>query len=209
MRSLISMFCGVLMVSLLVVSPVEAKGGRGGGGGNRGGGGGGRGGQQGGPKFSGQQQARGGGANKQTQSGGPAATDKHTDKQSDKLASKPNKKTTTPDAGKTTEGTEAANKKQKQLEIAQRQRDKRLAQADHLREIAERNGNQNLADNADRMEAQAHELYQQRGNHLNKLGVTDPALDPGTITDPGGLTDPGVIDPLNDPALPELLPGGP
>jgi hypothetical protein len=192
MRSLISAFFGVLILSLLVVSPVEAKGGRGGGGGNRGGGGSGRGGQQGGPKFSGPQQARGGG-NKQTQAGGPAATDKH----ADKLASKPNKKTTATDAGKATDGTEPANKKQKQLEIAQRQRDKRLAQADHLREIAERNGNQNLADNADRMEAHAHELYQQRVDHLNKFGVTDPALDPG------------AGDALGDSSALELLPAGP
>jgi hypothetical protein len=203
MRSLIFAFCGVLIVSLFVVSSVEAKGGRGGGGGNRGGGGG-RGGQQGGPKHTGQQQARGGG-NKQTQSGGPAATDKH----SDKLANKPDKKTKTADAGKTTDGTDTANKKQKQLEIAQRQRDKRLAQADHLREIAERNGNQNLADAADRMEEHAHELYQQRVDHLEKFGVTDPALDPGTVTDPGGLTDPGVTDPLSDFPVPDLLPGGP
>ena len=199
MRSLIFVFCGVLIVSLFVVSPVEAKGGRGGGGGgNRGGGG--RGGQQSGPKFSGQQQARGGG-NKQVQQSGPATTDKNNNKHADKLAGKPEKKTQPTDAGKTTDGTEPVNKKQKQLEIAQRQRDKRLAQADHLREIAERNGNENLAANADRMEAHAHELYQQRVDHLSKFGVTDPALDPGTVTDPGGLT-----DPLSDPGLPDLLP---
>src|SRR5262245_49141494 len=125
MRSLICIVCVALVVSLVFVSPVDAKGGRGGGGGGRGGSGGGRGGQQGGPKFSGQQQAHGGG-NKQTQSGGPAATDKH----ADKVAGKPDKKATTGDAGKSTEGTETANKKQKQLEIAQRQRDKRLATGD-------------------------------------------------------------------------------
>jgi hypothetical protein len=196
MRSLISVVCVALVVSLVFTSPLDAKGGRGGGGGGRGGGGsgGGRAGQQGGPKFSGQQQARGGGANKQTQSGGPAATDKHTDK----VAGKPDKKTPTGDAGKTTEGTETVNKKQKQLEIAQRQRDKRLAQADHLREIAERNGNQNLADAADRMSEHAEELYQQRVEHLEKFGVTDPALDPGTVSDP-----------LSDFPVPELLPAGP
>ena len=203
MRSLIVAVCATLVGSLVLISSADAKGGRGGGGGNRGGG---RGGQQGGPKFSGQQQARGGG-NKQTQAGGPAATDKHADKHADKHpdkpASKPNKNTTAADAGKTTDGTEAVNKKQKQLEIAQRQRDKRLAQADHLREIAERNGNQNLADNADRMEAHAHELYQQRVDHLNKFGVTDPALDPG------GLTDPGAGDALGDSSALELLPAGP
>ena len=204
MRSLIAVVCVALIVSLFAVSSVEAKGRGGGGGGNRGGGGGGRGGQQGGSKHSGQQQARGGG-NKQTQPGGTATTDKHTDK----VASKPDKKTTTGDAGKTTDGTETANKKQKQLEIAQRQRDKRLAQADHLRTIAERNGNQNLADAADRMETHAEELYQQRVDHLSKFGVTDPALDPGGVTDPGGLTDPGIIDSVGDLSGPELFPAIP
>jgi len=201
MRSLISIVCLALIVSLVCVSSVVAKGGRdGGGGGNRGGGGG-RGGQLGGPKFSAQQQQARGGGNKQVQPGGPSATDKH--------ASKPDKKPHATDSGKTTAGTETANKKQKQLEIAQRQRDKRLAQADHLREIAERNGNENLAANADRMEAHAHELYQQRVDHLSKFGVTDPAIDPGTVTDPSGLTDPGVSDPLSDFPVPELLPVGP
>ena len=93
---------------------------------------------------------------------------------------------------------EAFNKKQKQLDIEQRNRDKRLAQADHLRQITERTGNQNLAANADRMEAFAHDHYARRVAQLEKFGVTDPALDPG-----------GVIDPLNDPAgefpvLPDL-----
>lgn len=193
MRSLISIVWVALVVSLMFVSPLDAKGGRGGGGGGRGGGGSGR----------AQQQARGGG-NKQTKPGGPAATNNH----SEKLASKPDKKATT-DAGKTTDGTDTANKKQKQLEIAQRQRDKRLSQADHLREIADKNGNQNLADAADRMEAHAHELYQQRVDQLSKFGVSDPALDPGGVTDPGSLTDPGVIDPIGDPTLPELLPASP
>jgi hypothetical protein len=201
MRSLISVVCVVLVVSLMFVSPLEAKGGRGGGGNGRGGGGG-RGGQQGGPKFSGQQQARGAGSNKQSQPGGHATTDKH----SDKLASKPDKqdkKPTTTDAGKVTDGTATNNKKQKQLEIAQRQRDKRLEQADHLRDIAERNGNQNLANAADRMEAHAHELYQQRVDQLSKFGVTDPALNPGNATDPG------IINPLGDTGGLEPLPSGP
>ena len=108
-------------------------------------------------------------------------------KTNDKLASKKNGSFPT-DSG------EAYNKKQKQLAIEQRNRDKRLAQADHLREIAERNGNEQLAANADRMEAFAHDHYARRVVHLEKFGVTDPALDPG-----------GVIDPINDPVLP-LLP---
>jgi hypothetical protein len=189
MRSLISLVSLILVVSLVCVSSVEAKGGRGGGGGNRGGG---RstGGKPGGPKFTSQHQKspRGGGP-KQAQSGRPAAAEKH--------ASKPDKNRELTDAGKTTDAAEPASKKQKQLELAQRQRDKRLSQADHLRGIAERNGNPNLAANADRMEAHAHELYQQRVDHLSKFGVTDPALDPGTLLDPSG------------PTVAELLPAGP
>jgi hypothetical protein len=44
----------------------------------------------------------------------------------------------------------------------QRKLDHRLSQADHLRDIAERNGNEKLLDAADRMELAAHEHYQKR-----------------------------------------------
>lgn len=84
----------------------------------------------------------------------------------------------------------AYNKKEKQLQLAQQQRDKKLSQAEHLRQIAERNGNANLAANADRMEAQALQQYEQKVAHLEKFGVTDPALEPGD----------GVSDPLLDDA---------
>src|SRR5688572_20986423 len=56
-------------------------------------------------------------------------------------------------------GEPTANKKEHQLQLFQQQRDKKLAQAEHLREIADRNGNANLAANADRMEAQALQQY--------------------------------------------------
>lgn len=77
-----------------------------------------------------------------------------------------------PDAGT------VANKKEKQLQLFQQQRDKKISQAEHLREIAERNGNANLAANADRMEAQALQQYADKAAHLQKFGVTDPTLDP-------------------------------
>jgi hypothetical protein len=80
---------------------------------------------------------------------------------------------------------ETPNKKEKQLANFQRQRDKKISQAEHLRQIAERNGNTNLAANADRMEAQAHEQYAQKVSHLEKFGVTDPELDlDGHLADP-------------------------
>jgi hypothetical protein len=190
MRSLVSLVSVVLVVSLFFVPSVEAKGGRGGGGGGNRGGGRSHGGKPGGPKFTAQpQQSPRGSGRKQVQSGRPAASDKH--------ASKPDQRSPLKDAGKSSESAETAGTKQKQLELAQRQRDKRLTQADHLREIAERNGNPNLAANADRMEAHAQELYQQRVDHLSKFGVTDPAIDSGTLLDPSG------------PTIPELLPAGP
>ena len=86
------------------------------------------------------------------------------------------------------------NKKQKQLANFQRQRDKKIAQAEHLREIAERNGNANLLANADRMEAQANAEYAKKVAHLEKFGVTDPLLNP----------DGGVIDPPLPPAVPSF-----
>ena len=103
---------------------------------------------------------------------------------------------------------EAPNKKEKQLANFQRQRDKKISQAEHLRQIAERNGNANLAANADRMEAQAHDEYAQKVSHLEKFGVTDPALDLDDVGAP--LADPNASGaaPLADPLgrLQGLLP---
>jgi len=88
--------------------------------------------------------------------------------------------------------------KQQQLLIDQRNRDHKLAQAQHLREIAQRNGNPNLLANADRMAAEAKEQYAQRLAQLEKFGVTDPTVTPGvttTSTLPNGMAN-------------QLLPGG-
>jgi hypothetical protein len=106
------------------------------------------------------------------------------------------------------EAVEANNKKEKQLANFQKQRNKKIAQAEHLRQIAERNGNANLAANADRMETQAHEQYAQKVSHLEKFGVTDPELE----LNGDGPTSPSVPDtgPLADPlgTLRGLLPFG-
>jgi hypothetical protein len=103
---------------------------------------------------------------------------------------------------------EADNKKEKQLANFQRQRDKKISQADHLRQIAEKNGNANLAANADRMEAQALQQYAQKVSHLEKFGVTDPAIG----LDGAGLVEPNFpgVSPVNDPGdtLQGLLPLG-
>jgi len=66
----------------------------------------------------------------------------------------------------------------RQLTIEQRNRDMRIAQAQRLREIAARNGNANLAENADRMEAFANQHYQARVEHLERFGVLPPEPDP-------------------------------
>ena len=65
---------------------------------------------------------------------------------------------------------------EKQLLIEQRNRDHRLAQAQKLRALAEKNGDAELAANADRMEAAALEHYQQRVEHLGRFGVEDLSL---------------------------------
>ena len=209
------LLCVVVLIIAVSPSPALGKGGKGGGkggggrpsfSGGRGGGGGG-----GGQKFT--QQSKGGGGHV-ADKGGKAA-DKPT---KDKLAheshdskdhdskdrdskDKPSKDKpfSAKDGGTPTNTGEAYNKKQKQLEIEQRNRDKRLAQADHLRQIAERNGNENLMANADRMEAFAHDHYARRVSQLEKFGVTDPTLDPGGLLDP-------LVDPVGEFAEIPLLP---
>lgn len=84
---------------------------------------------------------------------------------------------------------------QKQLTLAQRQRDHKLDQAQKLRELAERNGNPELAANADRMEAQALQHYEERAAHLEKFGVVEPELGPVENPAEGELAlEPPVID---------------
>ena len=68
----------------------------------------------------------------------------------------------------------AASRHQKQLLVEQRNRDQRLAQAEHLRQIAARNGDAELAANADRMAAFAEQHYQDRLAHLARFGVSEP-----------------------------------
>ena len=183
MRYVIHALFVVAAATLLIPSAHAGKGGGKGGGGGRPSF---AGGQGGGPKWS--RQSVG---SKPTQASGktlPGVKEKpqHAAKSHDKTPH--DKLTSKKDGSFATDSGETYNKKQKQLEIEQRNRDKRLAQAEHLRQIAERNGNENLAANADRMEAFAHDHYARRVAHLEKFGVTDPALDPGSVTDP--LTDP-------------------
>jgi hypothetical protein len=73
---------------------------------------------------------------------------------------------------------------QRQLLIEQRNRDHRLIQAQKLRELAAKNGDAELAANADRMEAFAQQHYQDRVTHLAKFGVTDPISTAPAGTDP-------------------------
>lgn len=211
----------VFLLVLCLASPVEAKGGKGGGGHGKSslGGGGKRGGQRVASRPS-PQKTHG------------KTHDKHvsgkTDKKhvADSPKSKKDKKTAhhaeepqspdAPDSGDDSGDPTTYNKKEKQLANFQRQRDKKIAQAEHLREIAERNGNANLLANADRMEAQALSQYEQKVARLEKFGVTDPTLDPdGGVLDPlpdGDPLVPGddplVEDPLDDPVgvIQSLLP---
>lgn len=83
---------------------------------------------------------------------------------------------------------------QHQLQIEQRNRDQRLAQAAKLRALAEKNGDADLAANADRMEQAALDHYQQRVDQLGRFGVEDLSLN----APQGGV----VVDPT--PASPDL-----
>lgn len=200
MRWLLCTLCFGVAASLCAVEVAEARGGKGGGGRpNWAGGGGGRpswagpaGG--GGPKVSGARPTHAGGSL-------PQAAEFAKGKKARDAQSVLTDRGLT-DGGLADGGGELLNPKQKQLLIEQRNRDKRLAQAQHLREIAERNGNANLAANADRMEAFAHEHYARRVAHWERFGVTDPALNPG-----GGVLDPRLPDgdPLGN-LLDALLP---
>jgi hypothetical protein len=58
--------------------------------------------------------------------------------------------------------------------------------ASHLREVGERNGNQNLLDTADRMEQKAQEHYDQRMAKIEQQAGTPEAGEP---TDPGTTPD--------------------
>jgi hypothetical protein len=198
MRFVVPMTVIVFVLMLSLAAPLDAKGGKGGGGG-RGKSGGGAG------KWSGQQSKPGG------RKAGNVKPEKHQVAQGaqkparDKIEKhgKPDKQHAVDSdpaddddqGGNGTAEPTPSNKKQKQLANFQRQRDKKLAQAEHLRQISEKNGNANLAANADRMEAQAHDQYAQKVAHLEKFGVTDLELNPD-----GGITDP--LAPSTDPLFP-------
>lgn len=167
--------CHTLAVLTVLIGclaePVYAKGKGGGGGGGRGGKG-----------FSGKQSFGRKASAPVSRSGGfkqqPAK-----DLANDKLA-----KNRGPALGQSSGDELTANKNNKQPKLFQQHRDKRLSQADHLRQIAERNGNANLAANADRMEAQALQQYADKAARLEKFGVTDPTPNPELRLGDDGVT---------------------
>jgi hypothetical protein len=163
MRRLYLAVAVLTMLSTCLCEEAQARG-KGGGGGGKGFGGGGKSGGGHGPKLSGPS-AKSGGSKQLAKDHAPIK---------DKLA-KDNGRLLQP---KSDTDPLATNKKEKQLQLFQQHRNKRLAQADHLREIAERNGNANLAANADHMEAQALQQYAAKVSHLEKFGVSDPLLNP-------------------------------
>lgn len=66
----------------------------------------------------------------------------------------------------------------RQLAIEERNRDHRLFQADRLRQISDASGDAELAANADRMEAFAHDHYQRRVEHWEAFPQVGPQLGP-------------------------------
>jgi hypothetical protein len=89
-----------------------------------------------------------------------------------------------------------AQQHQRQLQIEQRNRDHRLAQALKLRALGEENGDAELLANADRMEAQANQHYADRVEKLGRFGVTDPGLNPSLNGPEGSETLPVPPDNL-------------
>ncbi len=57
--------------------------------------------------------------------------------------------------------------RERQRTVAERNLDKRKSQAEHLRNISERNGNERLLDTADRMEQRGQEQYERRIDKIN------------------------------------------
>lgn len=77
----------------------------------------------------------------------------------------------------------------------QRKLDHRLGQADHLRDIAERNGNEKLLDTADRMELKAHEHYEKRMAKIDeKEGDKKPPKPNGDDDGHDDADDDGQLD---------------
>jgi hypothetical protein len=68
----------------------------------------------------------------------------------------------------------------------------RLGQADHLSDVAARNGNERLAENAERMRLQAQQQYTER---MQRLGVQPVVEPPAPVAD-----DPATIPP-QEPAV--------
>jgi len=109
---------------------------------------------------------------------------------------------------------DAASRHQRQLLNEQRHRDHRLAQAQKLRELAAKNGDAELAANADRMEAQALQHYDERVQHLEKFGVTDLSLNPPQVElppegDSVTVTTPDIDVTIDAPSVTEPSTGEP
>jgi hypothetical protein len=220
MRYLFLACCFTFILSLTLAAPVDAKGGRGGGGGGRpsfGGGHGGGGGPSGGGSHAGHGGNGGSHENGQDsdkqhhadhsdnhqgkEHGDDHDGNRHGDDEHQRSQSKNGAGQPTGPGGLVNNPTNDL-KKQQQLLIEQRNRDHKIAQAQHLREIAQRNGNQNLLANADRMEAQANAHYAQRVAQLEKFGVTDPTLTPSGVTNP---ILPGTVQPPRGGTLPNVI----
>lgn len=211
MRHLFSLTAFTLVLILCLASPLAAKGGKGGGKGKGGGSAASRG-PASGPQARGGQQRGGHRAGHEHGSAAERqqladthkkpAQDKHPKnaRRGDHEQGQHHHEQDGQDRGDEGEVDETTpyNKKEQQLANFQRQRDQKLAQADHLRQIAQRNGNENLLANADRMEAQALDEYARKASRLEKFGVSDPALNPGGVSDP--------VAPNVDPVVPDPQP---
>jgi hypothetical protein len=78
--------------------------------------------------------------------------------------------------------------------VAERNLEQRFSQAEHLRGISERNGNERLLDAADRMEQHGQEQFERRSDKINSaysdLEIPPPPSDGARGTSPSGSFSP-------------------
>jgi len=96
-------------------------------------------------------------------------------------------------------------------ENPERIRDQRLDQADHLRQVAEKNGNERLRTTADRMQANAEQQYVRQAGNVTQPGASNNTLPAENTGDPSGqVASPGTPANIGPPATsPPAAPGKP
>ena len=86
----------------------------------------------------------------------------------------------------------------RQRAVAERNLEKRYSQAEHLRGISERNGNERLLDTADRMEQRSQTQYERRTDKINSA-YRDLDIPPPPDNGTQGTSPSGSLSPTTSP----------